>query len=342
MIGKLKQFSIFDLWGDKQVILDFKDNKLILVGENGSGKTTILRIVYETLACKWSMLSVEDFSRIELIFQDNKMLKISKSKLLSARELFLEADSSLLREFPPMIRRVLNERSSISGRDISYDQILEILEEYDYTDLEIYHRINEKLYSVEKNALLEYSNVIKEKIGCSIIYLPTYRRVEKRIGYVNERDYQKRHMGYKYRLTNQVISEERSIEIAKTGMDDVDYFISMSLDDIRKEANISASRLNYQCFKGILNKTSDNVKYNKEILSEEEIEKIFGSINEDVLSSAESIQIKQQLMNMQSLSAPMSQPYDRIVYYFYSMLHDRYIHLREKEKIILSDSIFNI
>lgn len=76
MIGKLKQFSIFDLWGDKQVILDFKDNKLILVGENGSGKTTILRIVYETLACKWSMLSVEDFSRIELIFQDNKMLKI--------------------------------------------------------------------------------------------------------------------------------------------------------------------------------------------------------------------------------------------------------------------------
>ena len=38
MIGKLKQFSIFDLWGDKQVILDFKDNKLILVGENGSGK----------------------------------------------------------------------------------------------------------------------------------------------------------------------------------------------------------------------------------------------------------------------------------------------------------------
>lgn len=53
MAGQLVQFSIFRLWGERDVHLKFQDNKLILVGENGSGKTTILRIVYETLACKW-------------------------------------------------------------------------------------------------------------------------------------------------------------------------------------------------------------------------------------------------------------------------------------------------
>jgi len=56
-------------------------------------------------------------------------------------------------------------------------------------------------------------------------------------------------------------------------MDDVEYFIQLSLDDIHRKADISASRLNYQCFKGILNKVSDTVSYNKDILSEEEIEK---------------------------------------------------------------------
>ena len=119
-------------------------------------------------------------------------------------------------------------------------------------------------------------------------------------------------------------------------MDDVEYFIQLSLDDIHRKADISASRLNYQCFKGILNKVSDTVSYNKDILSEEEIEKVFGSINEDVLSPAESAQIRQQLKKMESTEAPQQQTYDQIVYYFYSMLHDRYLQLKENEKVILT------
>lgn len=85
MIGQLKQFSIYDLWGEKQVHLKFHDNKLILVGENGSGKTTILRIVYETLACKWPMLSVKNFSKIELSFSADKPITIFKSKIQDAK-----------------------------------------------------------------------------------------------------------------------------------------------------------------------------------------------------------------------------------------------------------------
>lgn len=160
--------------------------------------------------------------------------------------------------------------------------------------------------------------------------------MEKRIGYVNERGYPRRRSGYSYRMANRTISEDQSIEIAKTGMDDVEYFIQLSLDDIHRKADISASRLNYQCFKGILNKVSDTVSYNKDILSEEEIEKVFGSINEDVLSPAESAQIRQQLKKMESAEAPQQQTYDQIVYYFYSMLHDRYLQLKKNEKVILT------
>lgn len=87
-------------------------------------------------------------------------------------------------------------------------------------------------------------------------------------------------------------------------MDDVEYFIQLCLDDIHRKSDISASRLNYQCFKGILNKTSDKVSYNINILSEEEIEKVFGSINEDVLSPEESTQIQQLLKTMKSADAP--------------------------------------
>ena len=63
---------------------------------------------------------------------------------------------------------------------------------------------------------------------------------------------------------------------------------------------------------------------------------MFGSINENVLSPEESAQIQRLLKKMKSAEAPKQQTYDQIVYYFYSMLHDRYMKLKENEKIILS------
>lgn len=336
MNEQLIQFSIYDLWGEKDVHLKCQENKLILVGENGSGKTTILRMIYETLACKWAMLSVEDFSKIELFFSNSQPITILKASIQSAKELFVDPDSALFKELPPIVRRSLRERSDISGRNISYDQIIDTLSEYDYSDRELTRQLSEKMNAVENTTLSEYSRSIKERLGCSVIYLPTYRRVEKRIGYVNEKDYPRRRSGYSYRIVNRPFSDIQDIEIAKTGMDDVEYFIQLNLDEIHRQADFSASRLNYQCFKGILNKTSDNVSYNTDILSEEEIEKVFGSINKDVLSPEESNQIQLLLKRMKAAEAPQQQTYDQIVYYFYSMLHDRYLQIKESEKVILS------
>ena len=55
-----------------------------------------------------------------------------------------------------------------------------------------------------------------------------------------------------------------------------------------------------------------------------------------MLSPEDSIQIKEQLSRMKKVNAPVHQTYEQIVYYFYSMLHERYLQLKEDEKIILS------
>lgn len=334
-MSKLTKFSIYKLWGEKRIDLKFVDNKLILVGENGSGKTTILRIIYETLACKWALLSVEDFAKIEVSFSDGDPIEIYKDKVRKAKGMFIDYDSSINRYIPMHIKQVLNERSKISGRGISYDQIADTLEEYGYSDPNLVECLKKEMEPFETKALSRYSNSIKERLDCNVIYLPTYRRVEKRIGYVNERNYIHRRNEYNNLMENRTLTDNQSIEIAKTGMDDVEYYIQLCLTDIQRKADISASRLNYQCFKGILNKVSDKAEYKKEILSEEEIQKVFGSINADVLSPAESAQIQQQLRMMESDDELRHQTYAQIVYYFYSMLHNRYLQLRENEKIIL-------
>ncbi len=337
MMGNLVRFSIFKLWGERDVHLKFNNNSLILVGENGSGKTTILRIVYETLSCKWTMLSVEDFFKIEIEFINNVTVEIEKSEIQNAKDLFISRDSDILRAVPPFVRHTLIEKSNISGRDISCDQLIETLRESDYHNEELIEMLREKMNTVEKEKIALYNNAIKDNLKCNIIYLPTYRRVEKRIGYLHEKEYEARRFQYPiYRSRNKMKADEnQSIEIAKTGMDDVEYFIRLSLDDIQMQADISASRLNYQCFKGILNKVSEKVTYNKKILAKEEIEKVFGSINEEVLSSLESMQIQKQLLEMESIGNIRPQTYEQIVYYFYSLLHERYVDLKESEKVIL-------
>ncbi|MBE6749054.1 MAG: ATP-binding cassette domain-containing protein [Ruminococcaceae bacterium] len=333
MIGQLAKITILDLWGEKKVEFDLDKKNLILVGENGSGKTTILRMLYEVLACRWSQLSTEDFSSIKILFSDNSCVEIEKEKILVAQKLIVNSHSELFGDLPMVVRRHLSERSNISGRDISYDLILEMLDEYDYSDSQIYAQIKEKIDEVESEMLSEYTKAIKDKIDFNIMYLPTYRRVEKRLGYVNERGYSRRPINARVREFGYL--EDQSIEIAKTGMDDVEFFIQRSLENIKRKADISASRLNYQCFKGILSKISDSVEFNEDILSKESIENVFGSINENVLSAEESEQIKDQLVRIKK-SAPKRQTYDQIVYYFYSMLYDRYQQLRENERGILN------
>lgn len=54
---EIKRFKINKLHGTLDFDLKFKDNTLILVGENGSCKTTIIKMLYYTLSLQWEKLS---------------------------------------------------------------------------------------------------------------------------------------------------------------------------------------------------------------------------------------------------------------------------------------------
>jgi recombinational DNA repair ATPase RecF len=41
--------TIVNFWGDKQVVIKFRDDVNFLIGVNGSGKTTIINLVAATL-----------------------------------------------------------------------------------------------------------------------------------------------------------------------------------------------------------------------------------------------------------------------------------------------------
>ena len=81
--SQLKSFSINGLFGFKDVEIPFDKEAEILIAENGSGKTTILNILYYSISCKFHKLSTVEFRSVVLKFASGVTVEIEKSDLNS-------------------------------------------------------------------------------------------------------------------------------------------------------------------------------------------------------------------------------------------------------------------
>ncbi len=66
----ISKFSVEGLFGTSNYILELVNNRLILVGENGSGKSTIVTILYYLLTRQWNLLTDFPFEFLKLEIDD--------------------------------------------------------------------------------------------------------------------------------------------------------------------------------------------------------------------------------------------------------------------------------
>jgi len=179
---KIEDFSIRKLHGFKDYNLKFKDNTLILVGENGAGKTTILRMLYYLISGQWSALAKFKFDTVSLKV-NNKTFSI-KSADISKKVDF--TSTRFLRRFPSHIRRRILEISEEYEAGVMPLSELEIL--CNRYDVPFHYILRETDFgddisdSKKHDKLKEELNDIKDSLeGIQVLYLPTYRRIEQEL-----------------------------------------------------------------------------------------------------------------------------------------------------------------
>lgn len=267
----IKRFKITGLFGFRNVDINFEDNVKILIGENGFGKTTILNSLYYLLNKKYKKLSNIEFETIELIFENEEKIQFSKFEL--ENYVSYQENSNNHRRFPSTVLKQL-ENLDLSELDkfTSFNQktasiIYKFIEKYEIrkfapTDMmarEIFRFIKEQPIS----DVFDRLEKIREDLTFSILYLPTYRRVEedlKNLGSFKERLVH-RDNGRTYYKELEEDLEVTDDTLIHFGMEDVRKKIITVEQEIEKSTITGFSKLTGQMLSLFLNgfrKIEDN------------------------------------------------------------------------------------
>jgi predicted ATPase len=184
MSNPIQKFIIKKLFGIKNISIDFDDPIKLLISENGGGKTTVLYMLYLILSRRFHQLNQFDFEEISLTFSNGSVVCLKKNEL----SIYSQSASEYL---PPIIREIKDNL----GEDFHslIDLCKKNLEIDELRQHDLLIKAASKL-KVPKKILAENMNKyikdilepqlcidrrIRESFNYKVIYLPTYRRIER-------------------------------------------------------------------------------------------------------------------------------------------------------------------
>lgn len=333
MSESLTHFEISGLHGYLDFKIDIKDNTLILVGENGSGKTSVLRILYQILAGNLLFLSQYRFNELNLCI-GSKCVKIPGSVF---RDSLSEKSDILKRRFPLSIRRKVKDLlERVRYGDVPPGELENLCRRYGLPEHYLYELLEEEetLFAEGRQKMLSKLkkdvDQLRKNFGSHVLYLPTYRRIEQDIDRifrgldVDEFRQMRRHH---HRPV------EESIELVEFGMRDVQEAIELTLEKLK---DFSRDRLNTLTL-GYLGDVVDE-KYKtidlRRIKKTEDstINAVLGRIQESILSENQKNHLRETIDHVRR-GRGNQQPsdYHKVICHYFLKLLEFQEELQEKE-----------
>lgn len=320
----IEYIKIYDLHGEKDVLLKFYDNVKIIIGDNGSGKTTVLSALYSILSQNFHKLNKLDFEKIELKFSSGDLIELDKlslgvgartymeliehsgleginksiqpDELFSLVQIIRKSSYSSVQHMPEF--RKISRRSGLSSRNI-YERLLFLSGRF----------LDEKYSSPVSDEIKE---IISKNVNGEILYLPTYRRVEEALN----------NLGY---LDDDFSSQDQPIQF---GMNDVKVRFSKIKSELKETAVKLYTNLNGK----MLTQLASNYKASEtefaKIEKVDELKIVLSRVGDGISSET-----KSQIMNLIETGYIKQDRYHPLVFVL-SNLVDVYLEQKETDDAI--------
>ncbi|MGK7886457.1 MAG: AAA family ATPase [Crocosphaera sp.] len=183
-ISDLKSFTICGLFGYKDIVLPLDKEVLILIAENGAGKTNILNVLYQVLNPEIDEINSLNYNSICLEFSGNKKYEVDFPNSLKIADIYYDIT---------IMEKIL-EKEGFPKKEAK--KLLEYMKnEQPYKQqalIKSFTNLSQRRDEIKKEILKTNesdSDLQKiKKLDFNILYFPTYRRIEEDLsnfGYEN-------------------------------------------------------------------------------------------------------------------------------------------------------------
>jgi len=333
----ITQFQIEGLHGRNRTIdIPIRDNKLVLVGENGTGKSTVANILYYVLTQQWRRLVDHRFTAIQVRTADSQV-KVSHEDVEALTAYKSGPLSPELRHrYPPQMLRdiarlVAQENLFLeSAGEFLVEQIAEMTRTSRARARQIIVDISTSQGAKLKRPLLEELKKLESWTFGQFLYLPTYRRIEQDFKSIFGVEIEEKVREFRERFRKR--EKSSYIELIEFGMEDVERTIQSRMAQIKEQVRTGLSSLTGTYLREVLRGLQDNPDLTVlRSIDPMAFQSLFARIDESTLPASDKQLLQEKIAEIAKAPEYTIKPDDRVIAHFLSKLVTLYTEQQEHE-----------